>query len=101
MQQQRKDAISKSWCCLESSCGYCGGEDYSSGAYGPRNLILCSCCNHKGTHVACYEKKTGNVLTEEFINSGSSWFCSTVRCCYLILWSSIAKRSGAAFTFQQ
>lgn len=64
------------WYELGSSCIHCNKDDYSC-SYGPRSLLLCSCCP-KGTHVECYEKAKGLVLTEEFIDSGSSWFCCKV-----------------------
>ncbi|KAF8068248.1 yippee-like protein [Scenedesmus sp. PABB004] len=63
------------WYSLDTVCVHCGKDDFAP-EYGPRNLILCSCCAAKGTHVDCFEASTGRVLTEEFINSGSSWFCS-------------------------
>ena len=65
------------WSELDSRCIYCHKDDYSCD-YGPRSLLLCSCCP-KGTHVECYERAKGIVLTEDFIDSGSSWFCSKVR----------------------
>jgi hypothetical protein len=65
------------WYQLGNECIYCQQDDYSC-EYGGRSLLLCSCCP-KGTHVECYEAAKGIVLTEDFINSGSSWFCSQVR----------------------
>lgn len=67
---------SQPWYELDSTCVFCHKDDYSC-AYGPRSLLLCSCCP-KGTHVECYEKAKGIKLTKDFIDSGSSWFCSKV-----------------------
>jgi hypothetical protein len=67
---------SQPWYELDSHCIFCRKDDYTCG-YGPRSMILCSCCP-KGTHVQCYEKAKGIVLTQDFIDSGSSWFCSKV-----------------------
>lgn len=71
---------SQPWYELESTCIFCQKDDYAC-EYGPRSLLLCSCCP-KGTHVECYEKAKGIELTEDFIDSGSSWFCSKVRICF-------------------
>jgi hypothetical protein len=71
-------AAAAPWYRLCNNCIFCDTEDYSC-EYGPRSLLLCSCCP-RGTHVECYEKAKGILLTEDFINSGSSWFCSKVRC---------------------
>jgi hypothetical protein len=68
---------SQPWYELESTCIFCQKDDYAC-EYGPRSLLLCSCCP-KGTHVECYEKAQGIELTKDFIDSGSSWFCSKVR----------------------
>ncbi|WIA11050.1 hypothetical protein OEZ85_011202 [Tetradesmus obliquus] len=65
------------WYKLESKCIYCKKNDFCSG-YGPRTLVICSCCNNLGTHVECLQKHTGNTLTQEFLDSGTDWFCSTV-----------------------
>lgn len=64
------------WYQLDNNCIYCHGEDYTC-EYGPRKLLLCSCCP-KGTHVECIQQAKGVNLTEEFINSGSDWFCCEV-----------------------
>lgn len=69
----------RAWFCLDSTCVHCGGDDFT-GDYGPRHFILCSCCSAAGTHVDCYEASSGKRLTQEFIASGSSWFCCKVRC---------------------
>ena len=65
------------WYELDSTCIFCQKDDYAC-EYGPRSLLLCSCCP-KGTHVECYEKAKGIKLTKDFIDSGSSWFCGKVR----------------------
>jgi hypothetical protein len=67
---------SDAWYHLDSQCIFCPHDDYSC-EYGPRSMLLCSCCP-KGTHVECYEKAKGIKLTKEFVDSGSSWFCSKV-----------------------
>jgi hypothetical protein len=67
-------------CCrykLENKCIYCNKDDFCCG-YGPRMLVICSCCNNLATHVECLQQHTGNTLSEEFLDSGSDWFCSTV-----------------------
>jgi hypothetical protein len=67
-------------CCrykLEGKCIYCNKDDFCCG-YGPRTLVICSCCNNLATHVECLQRHTGNTLSEEFLDSGSDWFCSTV-----------------------
>lgn len=65
------------WFELSGCCIHCNKDDYSC-EYGPRSLLLCSCCGSKGTHVECYEQAKGVTLTQEFIESGSNWFCSQV-----------------------
>eukprot|EP00878_Enallax_costatus_P033048 GHUV01036425.1.p1 GENE.GHUV01036425.1~~GHUV01036425.1.p1 ORF type:complete len:176 (+),score=45.12 GHUV01036425.1:211-738(+) len=62
------------WYCLESSCIHCAKGDFTEG-YGPRTIFECSCCGARGIHVECFEQKTGKVMTEDMLNSGSTWFC--------------------------
>lgn len=72
------DTQQRPWYALDIHCIFCRKDDYAC-SYGPRSLLLCSCCP-KGTHVECYEKAKGILLCQDFIDSGSSWFCSKVNC---------------------
>ena len=58
-------------------CVRCGGTDYAEGAFGPRTLILCSCCAEVGTHVECEGEALGTTLDEDMVDA--NWFCGEVR----------------------
>ena len=66
-----------SWAEAVESCVHCREMDFGAG-FGPRTLLICSCCQSKGTHVECEEQHAGVSFTKEHIDN-TAWFCSEVR----------------------
>ena len=57
-------------------CICCGGIDYSQG-YGPRTLVFCQTCQARGTHVECWQARSGQLISEAQLQSPAfQWFCS-------------------------
>ncbi|KAL4458967.1 hypothetical protein ABPG75_013832 [Micractinium tetrahymenae] len=63
------------WAATES-CIVCGSTEFERG-FGPRTLVTCDCCLDKGVHVECWQRRSGEELTEERLESPAfQWFCS-------------------------
>ncbi len=60
---------------------HCGSGDFSQ-EYGDSMFVVCSSCACTGTHIGCHVDKTGVQLQQEFIESGSDWYCSKVPGCF-------------------
>ena len=60
-------------------CVFCLGADYTPG-YGPRTLVTCEACLDRGTHVECWQRAKGSLITQEDVASPAfQWFCSEAR----------------------
>jgi hypothetical protein len=78
----------------DEPCIYCKQTDWEQEGFGPRTLLLCSCCHLYSTHVDCYEKATGLKMSKEEVDSDHDWFCSKVGGAVLLRQSSGRDSSG-------
>jgi len=68
--------MDSSWSRTEGACIHCGQVDFTAD-FGPRLLLVCSCCQDCGAHKECEERAKNVVLTEEIIDD-IDWQCSEV-----------------------
>lgn len=67
------------WAAIED-CIVCGSTCFEPG-FGPKTLVTCDCCLDKGVHVECWQRRSGEELTEARLESPAfQWLCSEVRC---------------------
>ena len=59
-------------------CIHCNLTDWQQEGFGPRTLMVCSCCHLYSTHMDCYEAATGSKMSKEEVESDHDWFCSKV-----------------------
>lgn len=66
------------WASREA-CIVCGSDAFQPG-YGPQTMVTCECCLDNGVHVECWQRGSGELLTQERMEQpGFEWFCSEVR----------------------
>lgn len=65
------------WEIAEDVCIHCGQSDFEP-CFGARSLVLCVCCQTRGTHKEC-EEKGKNIIIDEAELASLQWFCSEVR----------------------
>jgi hypothetical protein len=68
--------MENTWSRTECKCIYCDEVDFTYN-FGPRLMILCSCCVDNGAHIECDKRAKNAVLTEEVV-SEIDWQCSEV-----------------------
>lgn len=66
------------WASREA-CIVCRSDAFQPG-YGPQTMVTCECCLDNGVHVECWQRRSGELLTQERLEQpGFEWFCSEVR----------------------
>ncbi|KAK9856855.1 hypothetical protein WJX84_001296 [Apatococcus fuscideae] len=71
----KMDAVAESPFVTSNCCVHCRLSDFQQN-FGPRTFVCCTCCQDRGTHKECEEKRSGRPISEDFL--AADWFCSKV-----------------------